>query len=59
MLKENKEKNFVSAVVYVRNNEHSVKEYLEFINNFLMENFITYEISIKIDSSILLLMKYA
>lgn len=51
MLKENKEKNFISAVVYIRNNEHSVKEYLEFINNFLMENFITYEIICVNDAS--------
>lgn len=39
-----KEKNFISAVVYVRNNEDNITEYLETINNYLKDNFLSYEI---------------
>lgn len=40
----NKEKNFISAVVYVNNNEKDIKEFLEKINNVLNDNFLKYEI---------------
>ena len=39
-----KEKNFISAVIYVRNNENNIIESLETINNYLRENFLSYEI---------------
>ncbi len=44
MLKELKEKNFISAVVYVRNNENNIKNFLEVVNNYLKDNFLSYEI---------------
>lgn len=40
----NKEKNFISAVVYVHNNEKQIGEFLEKINRQLSENFEKYEI---------------
>ena len=40
----NKEKNFVSAVVYLYNNEREVGSFLNTINNLLKENFEKYEI---------------
>lgn len=40
----NKEKNFVSAVVYTCNSENSVGEFLKQINNTLKNNFEKYEI---------------
>lgn len=40
----NKEKNFVSAVVYVHNNEKEIGEFLEKINEQLSQNFEKYEI---------------
>ena len=40
----NKEKNFISAVVYVRNDEKSLEDLLNKINNSLTENFNKYEI---------------
>lgn len=43
MIKD-KEKNFISAVVYVHNNENEIKGFLEKINNLLHENFEQYEI---------------
>ena len=39
-----KEKNFISAVIYVRNNEDNIIECLETINNYLKDNFLSYEI---------------
>ena len=39
-----KEKNFISAVVYVRNNEDNIIECLKTINNYLKDNFLSYEI---------------
>ena len=40
----NKEKNFVSAVVYLYNNEKEVNNFLNTVNNLLRENFEKYEI---------------
>lgn len=40
----NKEKNFISAVVYVNNDEKNIKEFLEILNNVLNDNFLKYEI---------------
>lgn len=40
----NKEKNFISAVVYVNNDEKNIKEFLEKLNSVLNENFSKYEI---------------
>lgn len=42
--KQLKEKNFISAVIYVRNNENNIIECLETINNYLKDNFLSYEI---------------
>lgn len=47
----NKEKNFVSAVVYVHNNEKEIAEFLEKINGELNKNFEKYEIICVNDSS--------
>lgn len=44
MLNQLKEKNFISAIVYVRNNEDTIEEFLTTINNYLKENFLSYEI---------------
>ena len=48
---KNKEKNFVSAVVYVNNNEDTIKNLLEKINKSLNDNFNTYEIICVNDAS--------
>ena len=40
----NKEKNFVSAVVYLYNNEREVGGFLKTVNDLLKENFEKYEI---------------
>ncbi len=40
----NKEKNFISAVVYVHNNEKEIGNFLEKLNSKLSENFEKYEI---------------
>ena len=42
--KELKEKNFISAVVYVRNNENNIVEFLTQINDWLRNKFLSYEI---------------
>ena len=47
----NKEKNFVSAVIYVNNNEDTLKGLLEKINKSLNENFNKYEIICVNDAS--------
>ena len=47
----NKEKNFMSAVVYVHNNEKEIGEFLEKINGELNKNFEKYEIICVNDSS--------
>lgn len=41
---KNKEKNFVSAVVYVDNDEKNIKNFLEKLDNVLDKNFLRYEI---------------
>ena len=48
----NKEKNFVSAVVYIHNNENNVIDTLSNINQILHENFEKYEIICVNDYSI-------
>ena len=40
----NKEKNFISTVIYVHNNEKEIGEFLEKINELLSQNFEKYEI---------------
>ena len=40
----NKEKNFISAVVYLYNNEKEVAGFLDTVNTLLKENFEKYEI---------------
>ncbi len=40
----NKEKNFVSAVVYLHNEENRITEFLKTLNSVLNEKFTTYEI---------------
>ena len=47
----NKEKNFVSAVVYLYNEENSVKKFLTSINELLKTNFEKYEIICVNDTS--------
>ncbi len=47
----NKEKNFISAVVYLHNDEKKVENFLQSINKVLNENFNTYEIICVNDSS--------
>lgn len=47
----NKEKNFISAVVYVHNNEKEIGNFLKKINDKLNENFEKYEIICVDDSS--------
>lgn len=46
-----KEKNFISAIVYARNNENSVSEFLRKVDRVLHENFIAYEFVIVNDAS--------
>lgn len=47
----NKEKNFLSVVAYVHNNEAEITEFIEKINNILNDNFNKYEIIIVDDAS--------
>lgn len=47
----NKEKNFISAVVYVHNNENDIKAFLEKIHGVLDENFLNFEIICVNDAS--------
>jgi dolichol-phosphate mannosyltransferase len=47
----NKEKNFISAVVYVNNNEEHVEHFLQNLNSVLEENFEKYEIICVNDNS--------
>ncbi|WP_017413598.1 glycosyltransferase [Clostridium tunisiense] len=47
----NKEKNFISAVIYVNNNEDHIGYFLENLNSVLEENFEKYEIICVNDSS--------
>lgn len=48
---KDKEKNFVSAVVYVHNRENTIKASLEQISNVLKEHFLKYEIICVNDAS--------
>ena len=48
----NKEKNFISAVVYVRNNEKTIAKFIEELNKVLKEKFLKYEIIFVNDCSI-------
>lgn len=41
---DNKEKNFVSAVIYIRNNENEIFDFLNGLNTILDDNFDRYEI---------------
>lgn len=43
-MKKNKEKNFISAVVYVHNNQEQIEEFLQKVNTILDNNFEKYEI---------------
>ena len=47
----NKEKNFISAVVYLRNDEKQITNFLENLNERLNNTFDKYEIIIVNDSS--------
>lgn len=40
---QNKEKNFVSAVVYVRNEEKKIYDFLDKVNGILKDNFEKYD----------------
>lgn len=48
---KNKEKNFISAVVYVKNNETTIKKFIEKLDKKLKEKFNDYEIIIVNDAS--------
>ncbi len=48
---KNKEKNFISSVVYVRNDEDQIKSFLERLNDLLKNNFEKYEIILVNDGS--------
>ena len=48
---KNKEKNFISAVVYANNSERDIRNFLENINKILAENFLKYEIICVNDAS--------
>ena len=48
---KNKEKNFISAVVYVRNAEKTIKKFIESITESLSKNFLKYEIILVNDGS--------
>ena len=48
---QNLEKNFVSAVVYVHNNEEQIKSFLEMLQKTLSSHFVKYEIIMVNDAS--------
>ena len=48
---QNLEKNFVSAVVYVHNNENEIKKFLEMLHKTLSEHFLKFEIIMVNDAS--------
>lgn len=50
-MEKNKEENFISAVVYVHNEEKNITEFLTKINNELSQNFKKYEIICVDDAS--------
>lgn len=41
---KNKEKNFISAVLYVRNSEKEIRKFIKKVNKILSDNFLKYEI---------------
>lgn len=47
----NKEKNFISAVVYTRNDEENIKNFMKELNDVLSDNFLKYEIIFVNDGS--------
>ena len=51
MHNQDKEKNFVSAIVYLRNNQDNIVKFLDIVNTFLNDNFLTYEIICVNDAS--------
>ncbi len=48
----NKEKNFVSAIIYVHNNENEIGNFIKNVNSILNQNFEKYEIICVNDASI-------
>lgn len=38
-----KQKNFISSIVYLNNNENEIKDFLKEIDNYMKENFVAYE----------------
>ena len=48
---KNKEKNFVSAVVYARDVENTIQDFIMNVNKLLEDNFLHYEIIVVNDSS--------
>ena len=49
---KNKEKNFISAVVYVRNCENTITTFIDSLNKTLKDNFLKYEIIFVNDGSV-------
>ena len=49
---KNKEKNFISAVVYVRNDEKKIANFLKKVNEVLNDHFLKYEIIFVNDASL-------
>ncbi len=50
-MNENREKNFISAVVYVHNNENDIQTFLERLHGVLDDNFLNFEIICVNDAS--------
>ncbi len=50
--KESKEKNFISAVIYVRNNADILDDFIDKLNKILSEHFLKYELIFVNDGSI-------
>ncbi|WP_196603718.1 glycosyltransferase [Pectinatus haikarae] len=50
-MEKNKEKNFLSVVAYIRNNEKNIEGFMEQINSILKKNFDKYEIILVDDAS--------
>ena len=48
----NKEKNFISAVIYVRNDEKNIASFLDKINAVFQKNFLKYELIFVNDGSL-------
>ncbi len=49
--KDNKEKNFISAVIYVRNDEKILGQFIKMLNEVLAEHFLKYELIFVNDGS--------